>query len=71
MTISIWVEEKDDYIEVDVPLYDIAKVIAKHYGIPAEAMLKIINDYDIDLSEDIETDEIKELAEDIYWRYYR
>ena len=71
MEVSIWLEDKDDYVEVDVPMYDIAKIIGKRYGVTAEAMLEIIKDYDIDVSEDIDnTDEIKELAENIYWRYY-
>ena len=69
MKVSIWVEEKDNYIEVSVAKIDIASVIAKRYGIPAETMLEIINDYDIDLDEEIDNnDDIKELAENIYWR---
>lgn len=72
MEVSIWLEDKDDYVEVNVPMYDIAKIIGKRYGVTAEVMLEIIKDYDIDVSEEIDNnDNIKELAEDIYWRYYR
>ena len=81
MEIKVWIrtnqwccEERDEFdddgfwADVEVPLIEIAGIIAKRYGITAEAMNDIICDYDLDLGDDIENDdEIKELAYE-YWR---
>jgi hypothetical protein len=65
MLVSIWVEPY--YIEVDVPIVDIAEILAERYNISGEAMLKIIYDYDLDLTEDLENNtDIQDLAYDIY-----
>lgn len=65
MLVSIWVEPY--YIEVDVPIIDIAEILAERYNISGEAMLKIIYDYDLDLTEDLENNtDIQDLAYDIY-----
>lgn len=67
MKVSVFIE--DDYVEVSVSRYEIASVIAKHYGISAEAMYNIICDFDIDLEEEIENnDSIKELAKANYYK---
>ena len=65
MLVSIWVEPY--YIEVDVPIIDIAEILAERYNISGKAMYKIILDYDLDLTEDLENnEEIQELAFEIY-----
>lgn len=70
MLVKIWVGNDYDsgfYTEVDVPLMDIAEILAGRYGISSEAMFKIILDYDLDLTEDLENnEEIQELAFEIY-----
>lgn len=65
MLVKIWVEPY--YQEIDVPLMDIAEILAERYGISSKAMYKIILDYDLDLTEDLENnEEIQELAFEIY-----
>jgi hypothetical protein len=69
MTISVWIEEKDDYVEVKISTYEIAEILAKHYKIPAETMYDILTDFDIDLDYEIENnDEIREYAKEKYLR---
>jgi hypothetical protein len=65
MLVKIWVEPY--YQEIDVPLMDIAEILAERYGISGKAMYKIILDYDLDLTEDLENnEEIQEFAFEIY-----
>lgn len=74
MLVTIWIdtsrneyEDNGYYAEVDVPLKDIAEILAERYDISPQAMYMIICDYDLDLTEDIENNEyIKDLAYDIY-----
>ena len=56
-------EDDGHYEYVDVPLQEIANILAKRYGINGEAMYMIICDYDLDLDEDLENNqEILDLA---------
>ena len=75
MIVNIWITtsewsdeyeiyEEGKYVEVDVPLDDIAEMLGKHYGISGKTMKSIINDYDLDLTQDL--DAIKELAYEIW-----
>lgn len=70
MLVKIWVGNDYDsgyYEEIDVPLMDIAEILAERYGISGKVMYKIILDYDLDLTEDLENnEEIQELAFEIY-----
>lgn len=71
MTISIWIEEKDDYVEVKVSTYEIASILAKRYNISAETMYDILTDFNIDLEEECDNnDSIKEYAKEKYWRMF-
>ena len=70
MLVKIWVGNDYDsgyYTEIDVPLMDIAEILAERYEISGKVMYKIILDYDLDLTEDLENnEEIQELAFEIY-----
>lgn len=74
ITVEHWhneydIEEEIEYVYVDVPLEEIAGIIAKRYDISTETMLHIICDYDLDLDDDIEyNEEIQELGREYYYK---
>lgn len=69
MTISVWIDEKDDYVEVKISTYEIASILAKRYKVSAETMYDIITYFDIDLEEECDNnDDIKEYAKNEYYK---
>lgn len=68
----VTISYNDYFVDVDVPLKDIANILAERYKITGEAMYMIICDYDLDLTEDLENNQyILDLAEKIYRRDYK